>query len=1098
MFNQLNAQRGLFLTVFLFLSVVLSAQTQTAQVNGLVTSETGQALNAATVTAVNLQSKKAYNTVSDTSGKFTFTTLPLKGTYSFTATSVGFESRTLSGIVLKNDAINSIVISLTEGAGALEDIVVIGYGTAKKSEISTSIASVSSKDIANQPTNNLSEALAGKMAGVQVAQGSGEPGAGLSIKVRGLSTITAGGEPLYVVDGVPIASTQLNNFNPNDIASVEVLKDAASAAIYGSRGSNGVVMITKMGSRGKTSFSYNAFYGIQKVAKTIDMMDAYQYAEVVRDSRNNTYTDQMESINRKRVANGQAPIQFSIGDANGVRLANTNNNTSAIIPVEILPYLDGQEQLVNTNWQNEIFTTAPIQSHTLSASGGNDKIKFYSSLEYFNQDGIIINTNFKRFSGRFNLEGNQGIIKYGFNLNPSVVKRSMVNSNGTYLQGGVVASALHYAPIFPVYNDDGSYSFAQNSWSGDAQTTLPNGSVVNGNGQTWAYNPVALAMLNSEKQDELKLIGNTFLEAAIYAGISYKMNFGVELGTQRNDDFSPSIIPLSNTAGNPESEATANSTTNYRTNWVWENTLNINKRFNGHSIEGLAGWSIQKYHSDANAVNATRGFISNRIPTLNAGVVTNGSSSASEWSLASAIARVQYGYLAKYLLTAAMRADGSSRFGANHKWGTFPSVSAAWRISKEEFMSNAQQISELKLRASYGLTGNFNIPNYGALGSLSYYGYVLGGGTPLVVNGAAPSSRPNPDLTWEKTAQFNVGLDAALWRNALTITLDYYNSKTKSLLLNVPVPLSTGFSTELRNIGKVDNKGIEVALGTQQVFGKLRWSANANFARNVNKVISLGPGNADIISTGGTNNTFFLTRVGHPIGSYYLPVVLGVFQSQSEINNYPHYKDAATNYDLATSKPGDFKFKDADGDGVIDFIKDREILGSYMPKFTYGLTTTLEWKNVDLAFALQGVCGNQIINLARRYFFNVEGNMNNYAQAYKDRYIDETHPGKGVNRANRISKGGNGTTSSWHVEDGSFLRVRNINLGYTFSEKILGSTHFLSQARIYIALQNPFTFTKYSGYNPEVSNRTNATTSGEDYGVYPVAKTMSLGLNLTL
>jgi len=444
-----------------------------------------------------------------------------------------------------------------------------------------------------------------------------------------------------------------------------------------------------------------------------------------------------------------------------------------------------------------------------------------------------------------------------------------------------------------------------------------------------------------------------------------------------------------------------------------------------------------------------------------------------------------------------MRADGSSKFGSNNRWGYFPSVSAGWRLSDEAFLQDSKIFSDLKLRASYGLTGNFKIPNYGALGSLAYYAYVFGGSAPGSVNGAAASSQPNPDLSWEKTAQVNVGADGALFGNNLTFSFDYYNSNTTDLLLNVPVPLSTGFSTELVNIGKVNNKGFEVTLGTRQKIGSVTWNASANFSTNKNKVIELGPGNADIINTGSVANAYFITRVGEPIGSYFLPKQVGVFKTQVEVNGYPHFVDAASNYDLATTKPGDFKFLDADGDKVIDLTKDRVILGSYQPKYTYGFATDFAWKGFDLSASLQGVYGNKILNLARRYFYNHEGNMNNYAGAV-NRWKSEADPGSGENvRANRVGKGQNGITSSWHVEDGSYLRIRNITVGYSLKGNALQGMG-LSKARLYVSLQNPFTFTKYMGYNPEVSNRTATTTNGEDYGVYPTAKTISVGVNVTL
>ncbi len=565
----------------------------------------------------------------------------------------------------------------------------------------------------------------------------------------------------------------------------------------------------------------------------------------------------------------------------------------------------------------------------------------------------------------------------------------------------------------------------------------------------------------------------------------------------RTDKFRPSNIPLANTAGNPESVATGSSETGNSLNWLVEQTVTYNKKIKEHSFALLAGWSLQKDDAKSNYAFASSGFISNQIPTLNAGIVTAGNSLESQWTLASGIARIQYNYMGRYLLTASMRADGSSKFGSNNRWGYFPSVSAGWRVSDEKFLQDSKVISDLKLRASYGLTGNFKIPNYGALGSLSYYAYVFGGSTPGAVNGAAPSSQPNPNLSWEKTAQADVGLDGGLFGNKLTFSFDYYNSNTTDLLLNVPVPLSTGFSTQLVNIGKVNNKGFEVTLGTRQKIGSVNWNASANFSTNKNKVIELGPGNADIINTGSVANAYFITRVGEPIGSYFLPKEVGVFKTQAEVNGYPHFVDAASNYDLATTKPGDFKFLDADGDKVIDLTKDRVIIGSYQPKYTYGFATDFTWKGIDVSASLQGVYGSKILNLARRYFYNHEGNMNNYAGAV-NRWKSEADPGSGENvRANRVGKGQNGITSSWHVEDGSYLRIRNITVGYSLRGNRLQSMG-LNRARLYVSLQNPFTITKYKGYNPEVSNRTATTTNGEDYGVYPTSKTISAGVNVTL
>ncbi|MBS1749159.1 MAG: TonB-dependent receptor [Bacteroidetes bacterium] len=1077
----------------LLFSLFIHGQDNNVSIKGSVADEKGAPLTGVSVIALNSTTNTSSGTQTDDKGIFSFS-LPA-GNYSFSFSFVGYQTKSLSGYNLKRGTTTNLNVVLSDSTQSLEQVTIIGYGSQRKRDVTTAVVGIRSKDMENQPVNNVAEAMVGKMTGVQVAQGTGQPGAPLSIKVRGVGTITAGTEPLYVVDGFPLTDNNLNSLSTYDIESVEVLKDASSAAIYGSRGSNGVVLIsTKQGRRGKMQISVNSYIGQQQVAHKIKMLDAYQYADIVRDARNNSYSDQMISNNLKRASQGLPAIAYSIADDNATRLLNTGKNQNTIIPVEVMPYLEGKTGLTNTDWQDEIFRNAKIQNHVISASGGSEHFRYYTSVDYLDQDGIIINSGFKRYGFRTNLEANRGIFKFGMNLNPSLIQEKRVNSDGTYAAngGGVVSSALHYSPIWPVFNPDGTYNFSENSWSSDTKTIMPDGSVVNGNAQTQAWNPVALAMLQKNDVISTRLLGNVYVEAAITGDLKYKILFGYDYYNMRQDKFRPSTFPASNTAGNPETEATATSQTASDFNWLLEQTVNYNKIFGKHSLNVLAGWSLQKDDLRGNYAYAS-GFISNQITTLSAGRVTDGTSEQSQWSLASGIARIQYNYMGKYLLTASVRADGSSKFGINKRWGSFPSASIGWRVSDESFMDAVSFISDLKLRASYGLTGNFKIPNYGALGQMSYFAYVYGNS---VVNGAAPISRPNPNLSWEKTTQTNFGLDAGFWSNKLTLSLDYYNSNTKDLLLNVPVPLSTGFSSELINIGKVNNRGFEVNVGTNNRFGSLVWNASINFSTNKNKVVELGPGNADIINTGSVANAYFITKVGEPIGSYFLPKEIGVFATQAEVNAYPHFIDAASNFDLATTKPGDFKFWDADGDGKINLTKDRVIIGSYQPKYTFGFATGFQWKGFDLAVALQGVSGNKILNLGRRYFYNHEGNMNNYAGAL-NRWKSESEPGSGQNvRANRVGKGQNGITSSWHVEDGSYLRIRNITLGYTLPS-LTTNQWGITKARLYISLQNMFTFTKYEGYNPEVSNRNVSTTNGEDYGVYPTAKTVSVGINLT-
>lgn len=1058
------------------------------KLSGIIIDETGEPIIGASIAVQGT----SLGTITNVDGEYTLSGVPENAT--ITISFIGYKTLTFKA----NDKVLSKV-TLKEDNEVLDEVVVVGYGVQKKRDVTTAIASLRASDMKGQAVTSMAEAMVGKMPGVQVSQSTGAPGSSLQIKVRGTGTITAGTSPLYVVDGVPLAQEQLNTFNMNDVESIEVLKDASSAAIYGSRGSNGVVLITtKKGQEGRATVSYNGYYGWQTVSKKIDLLNAYEYADLVNDARNNTYVDKMESINRKRAAHNQSPLAFNVSDNNAIRLQNTSNDYNTIVPGEILPYLRGDKGLVDTDWQDEIFRTAGMQNHSVSVSGGSQKVKYYVSVDYLSQEGVIINSDFTRYSSRFNLDVTEGIFKFGLSLNPSVTIENAVNSDGAYNSngGGVIASALHSAPIFPVYNADGSFCFTQNAWSPNTQTVLEDGSIKKGNSQTQVWNPVALAMLQKDETKASRIFGNIYGEVAFMPELKYRANFGVDIYNSSQDTFRPSTIPLSNTEGNPESvpEATAKTAKMY--NWLFEQTLNYNKEFSGHSISALAGWTMQ-YQRDESTYAFANGFITNNVPTLNAGTVTRGNTHASEWALLSGLARVQYNYKGKYMLTGAIRADGASRFGKDNRWGWFPSVSAGWRLTEESFMKSLTFIDDLKLRASYGLTGNFRIPNYGAQGEVSYYSYVLGGSSADVIKGAAPKSMPNPELHWEKTAQVNVGFDASLFKNRLTLGLDLYNSNTYDLLLNVPVPMMTGYQTRLENIGKVNNKGVEFNISTNHKMGDFTWGVNFNISKNINEVKELGPGNADIISSGSVSNAYFITRVGEAIGSYYLPVVEGVFKNQAEVDAALHYLDSPTNYGLADTKPGDFKFKDVNGDKILDISDtDRAIVGNYMPDFTYGFGATLAWKGIDFGIVFQGVQGNEILNLSRRYFYNHEGNMNNYKGAL-NRWKSEDNPGSGMNvRANRVSKGQNGTTSSWHVEDGSYLRIKNISLGYTLPDNLIKKV-YLKSARIYCSLQNPFTFTKYEGYNPEVSNRSDATTNGEDYGVYPLSRTTSIGINLT-
>lgn len=954
----------------------------------------------------------------------------------------------------------SFDIQLREEATTLDDVVVIGYGAVKKRDVSTAISSIKAEDIANRPITDFRQSMAGKMPGVQVMQTGGDPEGNVMVRVRGISSATAGNDPLYIVDGVPMENG-LSNLNTNDIESMEVLKDASSAAIYGSRGSNGVILITtKKGKSETIQVTYDGYYGIEQVSKKIDLMNAYQYAQVSKEAHDAAYLDQYPG--------GTAP--------NGDRPESYMN-----YPVELVPYLNGEPGLTDTDWQDAIFRTASTTSHNIAISGKGKHVNYFISGNYYYKEGVIINSDFERYSFRMNLDGKYKNFKYGVNFSPSYSKSNKVNASGDYNSGGIVQSALTSCPIWPIYNEDGTFNFQGNGyWR--IGTDYQHNEILN---------PVALATLQSEVIDRMSMTGRAFLGYDICKGLSFQTSFGGSFYGAIDNKYRSSELPLRGKAyydapSNPEGYTSAG----FYFNWLIENQLTYDRTFGDHSLNVILVQSAQKETYKTLNVTATD-YPNDQNQTIGGGTVSDGDSKTEQWSLASYLARVQYNYKGKYMLSAAIRADGSSRFGKNNRWGYFPSASAAWRISGEPFFQNAEAlswISDLKIRASYGQTGNFQIGNYRHLATMSGDDYILGTGSGSLVSGYKPSDVENPDLTWEKTSMFNVGADLSLLGGYFNLTAEYYYANTTDMLLEVPIPHLTGYSTTLMNIGKVNNRGWELSATSQHSYANgISYSLNANWAKNTNEVKALGANDTPIIQSGSVDHAYYITKVGEPIGSYYLLVQDGIFRNEEDLKAYPH---------VSTAQPGDFRFVDVDGDGEIDLEKDRTIVGNYMPDFTYGFGGSFGYRGLDFSVAFQGVHGNEILNLNRRYLDNMEGNTNGTTVAF-NRWKSPTEIGDGnTNRANRKQTGNNTRTSTWHVEDGSYLRLQNIALGYTLPAKWTRK-FYVEKLRIYVSAQNLVTWTDYSGYNPEVSNRTSALTPGEDYGTYPLAKTYMVGLNVT-
>ncbi|WP_178989554.1 SusC/RagA family TonB-linked outer membrane protein [Winogradskyella schleiferi] len=1026
-------------------------------ISGVVTDENGQPLPGASV----LEKGSTNGVQSDFNGKFILTVTDTNS--ELVISYLGFITQEI-----KVGTEKIINVQLNEDTAQLDEVVVVGYGTQQQPKVTGSIAKVPMKELQDFPVSNFDQALAGKLAGVQVSQTTGEPGRELTIKVRGTGSITSGVEPLYVVDGVPLESggqaTEIVNME--DIESIQVLKDAASTAIYGSRGANGIVIITtKKGKLGKMQVNINHSTGFQQVSKKIDMMNAYEYAELSRDGHNAAYLQDVPT--------------GSVNDPNSVRPIGYQK-----IPEELFPYLNGEEGLTDTDWQDEIYRSAYLQRTNISVSGASEKVNYFVSLNHSDQEGVIINSDYAKTGLRANLGISSGKFKIGVNLSPSYTFENRVSANSPYFDDGIVHTALSYAPVWPVYNPDGSFNQQGNGfWR--IGTDYQHNEMVN---------PVALALIPQNEIEHLNLLSNLFVEYEVLEGLKIKSSFALSFNEFQNEFYRPASLETRgrNNAGRPSIPRGRLSTTNiYK--WTFENTANYKKSFGNHNLQLLGGITAEKSRTKQQRISAqvdpsTR--VDNAIQVVRSAAPDAVSSTGSlgEWSLYSLLARAQYDYSGKYLLSASIRADASSRFGANNKWGYFPSVSAGWRISEEAFLDETDWVNELKIRGSYGGTGNFQIGNYQQAALLDVDEYITGIPGQLQI-GFRPSQVPNPNLSWESNYMFNIGLDAKLFKNQLGFTLEYYNGNTEDMLLNIPVPQTTGFGTALQNIGKLNNSGIEASININPDLGEFNWNSNFNISVNRNEVRELGPEGTAIIETAGTGTAFFKTEIGQPIGNYFLLVQDGIFSTQEELDQYPHFENTTV---------GDFRFVDVDGDGVLDVNKDRAIVGNYAPDFTYGFSNSFSYKGFDLNISLQGSYGGEVLNLLRRYVANGEGNFNNTRELL-GRWRSETNPGDGnTNRANRKASGNNGRTSTWHVEDGSYLRLQNVSLGYSLPKSLLDEFG-ISKFRVYVTGNNIHTWSNYTGYNPEVNlaGGGNQLTPGLDYGVYPLATTYSLGVNVS-
>lgn len=1051
---------SLFITVLLTAVAAMPLSAQSRTVSGKVSDGSGEPV----VGAYILLEGSSNGAMTDAEGNYSIQISKADAVLKFSCIGFRSESVTLAPGQLRADVILELDSVL------LEDAVVIGYGVQNRRDLTTSIASIKAEDFANKPTADFRESMAAKMPGVQVLTLGGQPEGNVSIRVRGIQSATSGNEPLYVIDGVPCDDRAFANIDASDIESLEVLKDASAAAIYGSRGSCGVILVTtKKGNSDKPRISYDGMFSLATVSKTIEMLDAYEWARMYAESRDGSYLYSVPT--------------GTISDP----MASRPNTYNRYDPIADLYLQDETGSLTNTDWQDEIFRVALSHKHSLSVSGKSKGINYYVGANYLYRQGTIINSDFRRYGMRVNVDGKRGNLRFGASLNPSYSFSNYVASDAQYGSDGVIASALMAPPIFPVYNEDRSYNWDMNGYLRVKNYDTQCNEVLN---------PVALAREITDQREKINLMGNIFASYEFIKGLSYKLTLGGDFYSYKRNYYRPSTLPLRgnkyirwneslNSYSPVLSDPTARDWSNTYAHWTISNQISFNRSFGDHSINAVAAYDAEKQTIKTAQIYAMGIAGDDKIQTTKGKTIDldNTYNNSYAYTFASWLVRAQYSYKGRYMLSASIRGDASSRFAPNTRWGYFPAASLGWRISDEPFLAAAKGVlDDMKIRASVGQTGNAQIGNseylalYGSANNV-----VVGDGLATQVY---PNQIANNDLSWEKNTQVDVGIDASLWKGYLSLTLDYYYSRTTDMLFDVPVSSVSGLTSSNMNIGSMQNTGFEASIASRHQYASgLSYGVSANISLNRNKVLSLGDEDAPIIKPADYAGAYYITKVGQPVGCYYLLVQDGVFHNQEELDSYPHFSNTVV---------GDFRFVDIDGDGVLEQDEDRAIVGNYMPDFYYGFSFNIGYKGLDISADFQGVYGNEILNLERRYLLNMEASSNMMKESL------QRFPYGELNRATRKSSGNNGSsTSTFHLEDGSYLRLQNLSIGYSIPAKCFKNK--ISNFRIYLQGSNLFTLTHYTGYNPEVNrNSSDALRPGEDYCSYPLPRTFSVGININL
>jgi TonB-linked SusC/RagA family outer membrane protein len=928
---------------------------------------------------------------------------------------------------------SNLSVTLTEDSRALSEVVVVGYGTQERGSVTGAISSVGAADIVRQPVPDVTQAIQGKVSGVTITSNGGTPGgaAGTAIRVRGI-TSAGNNNPLYVVDGFPLpdrGDNQLSAISPNDIESIDILKDASATAIYGVRAANGVVIITtKRGKAGKTTFNLDAYRGVQTVARKLDLLNAEEYATI-----------------------------------------NNESLLAAGKPIALDKLRDPSSLGEGTDWQDLVFRRAKIQNYSLSATGGSEKARFAISGAYFQQDGIIVGTNFERFTLRANGDVQIGrMLKVGTSIALSHTSdRQVTSNNGEY---GAVQQLLRIPPTVQAYRPDG-YWYQPNS----------------ANDNFTEENPLATSLRTNQKFTRNRAINTFFAELEPLKGLRFRTNVGADLIFENFNSFAPRGPEL---AGYTQRYITAgaSATAAYAPSYLIENTATYDHLFaDKHQVTLLVGQSAQEFNY-SNVEAYRTGYLRNDLQTINAGPINTllanaGTLDPTPRRLASYFGRVNYEFAGKYIFQAIARYDGSSRFQPGEKFGFFPGASVGWRISEEDFLKGNSVISNLKLRAGYGRVGNeLNAGRFAYLYAINF-GITYPLGEDGAINtGGAPTRLANPKLRWEYNDQANIGLDMGFMDNRFEASIDLYNRNSPNLIAGVPPSLVSGtYESVNANAASAYNRGIDVSLTSHNFTGSsggLDWTTTFNISAFKTRLESLGAG-VPYNGTSYLSGAIVRYDINQPFGSFYGHIADGLFQTAEEVKNSPTQEPGTA--------PGDIRFKDVNGDGVITDL-DRTFIGNPNPNFSFGLTNTLNYKNFDLSFFIQGVQGNDVYNLNRYITESALYSTTNGTTRILNRWTGEG-TSNDVPRAINGDPNRNLRVSTHYIEDGSYVRLKNLTFGYTLP-KTLMSRISATQLRVYVTAQNLVTLTKYTGYDPEVSP------SGIDLGIYPQARVFMGGINI--